>query len=84
MQRERRIMPDKQRPKGDAPKTLAADARVTLPTVSFARGFADLLDVAAPQARITVASPGSPTAVGFARTGRALREALTSFGKMKS
>ena len=72
-------MPDDQRPKSDAPKAIEATARITVPAVGFARGFADLLDIGAPPAPVPTSPPGAPTAAGFARTGDALRQAMAAF-----
>jgi hypothetical protein len=51
------------------------------PRVSYRRGFADLLDFASPPVRIAILSPDAPTAIGLARTGHAMREAMAAFGK---
>jgi hypothetical protein len=45
---------------------------------SYRQGFADLLDLASPPARVAVLPPGAPTAIGFARTGQALRDAMAT------
>lgn len=51
--------------------------------VGFRQGFADLLDFASPPAKIAILPNDAPTAIGFSRTGHALREAMTAFGKHK-
>jgi hypothetical protein len=43
---------------------------------SYRRGFADLLDLAAPPARVAVLPRDEPTAIGFIRTGHAMRHAM--------
>lgn len=48
---------------------------------SFRQGLADLLDFAAPPARIAVLPPGAPTAIGMIKAGQALRDAMTAFRK---
>ena len=53
------------------------------PRGSYRQGFADLLDFTSPPAEIAILPPGAPTAIGFARTGHALRDAIAAFGKNK-
>jgi hypothetical protein len=75
-------MPDDQRLKNKVPKAVEATASVTVPVpaVSFARGFAQLLDIAAPPpAPVPTSPPDAATAAGFARTGDALRLAMAAF-----
>lgn len=53
------------------------------PRGSFRQGFADLLDFTTPPVMVAILPPGAPTAIGFARTGHALREAIAAFRKGK-
>lgn len=49
------------------------------PPGSYRRGFADLLDFTTPPAKVAILPPGATMAIGFARTGQALRDALVGF-----
>jgi hypothetical protein len=51
------------------------------PRVSYRQGFADLLDFTSPPTKVAVLPPGAPTAIGIARTGHALRDAVAAFRK---
>jgi hypothetical protein len=53
------------------------------PAVSYRRGAADLLDFTTPPAKVAILPPDAPTAIGIARTGQALRDAMAAFGKTK-
>jgi hypothetical protein len=53
------------------------------PRVGFRRGFADLLDFTSPPSRVAILPRDAPTAIGATRTGTALRDAITAFGKTK-
>jgi hypothetical protein len=53
------------------------------PRVGFRQGLADLLDFASPAAKIVPLPAEAPTAIGFRRTGTALRDAMAAFGKHK-
>jgi hypothetical protein len=49
--------------------------------VSYRQGLADLLDFTSPPARIAILPPDAPVAIGVARIGSALRDAITAFRK---
>jgi len=51
--------------------------------LSYRRGFAELLAFARPPSNIAILPPEAPTAIGFARTGKALSDAMTSFRRIK-
>lgn len=53
------------------------------PQGTFRQGLADLFDFTAPTVQIAILPPGAPTALGFIRTGHALREAMAAFEKGK-
>jgi hypothetical protein len=53
-----------------------------IPCRSYRQGFADLFDFHAPPVEVAATlPPGAPTAIGFARVGQALRDAMAAFGK---
>jgi hypothetical protein len=81
-------MPDDQTPqtldgKGRVPvhatATIKTTATITANALTYRQGFADLFDIAAPPAKLPPAPAASPTAEGFARTGEALRQAMSAF-----
>jgi hypothetical protein len=45
------------------------------------QGFTDLLDFRAPPSKVSILPRDAPTAIGVTRTGNALRDAMTAFGK---
>lgn len=54
-----------------------------LPRMSYWDGLAALLDFAAPPLALEILPPGAPTALGVARTGQALRNAMAAFERTK-
>jgi len=65
--------------------TVTAEGRVVpaTPRGSYRQGFADLLDFTSPPTDVAILPPGAPTAIGFAKTGHAIRGAIAAFGKNK-
>lgn len=63
--------------------TEAGGVTAATPRGSYWQGLGDLLDFGAPPVRIAILSPGAPTALGFLRVSRALRDAMTAFGRSK-
>jgi len=53
------------------------------PRLGYRRGFAELLDFTSPPDNVVILSADGPTAIGFMRTGSALRDALAAFRKAK-
>jgi hypothetical protein len=66
-------MPIDKEPAGSRP-TLVVTERgdLSLPQSSYRQGFAELLDLAAPPASISILPLGAPTTIGFVRTGQGL------------
>jgi hypothetical protein len=77
-------MPSDKEPAGSRP-TLVVTERgdLSLPPSSYRQGFAELLDLAAPPASISVLPPGAPTVIGFIRTGQSIRDAMAAWKSRK-
>jgi hypothetical protein len=73
-------MPSDKGPTGTTPTVVVSEGGgIAAGTrTSYRQGFADLLDLASPPARVAVLPPGAPTAIGFARTGQALHNAMAT------
>lgn len=74
-------MPDDTKP--TVTVTESGGIAAATPHGSYRQGFADLLDFTAPPAKVAILPPGAPTAIGFSRTGQALRNAMAAFRESK-
>lgn len=53
------------------------------PRLGYRQGFAQLLDITSPPARIAILGQDAPTVIGFSRTAHALRGAMATFRRAK-